>query len=162
VQGAEQEPKTLSGVMLGAAFASTMLAFVGSACTFIIGATVARLGDANLTYALLQMWWAMLLSSTCMQGILVLAGSALGLMTRALPRWIGGLGLVCGLALTGGCLAYFPTGGVVEGPADAVAYIGENLLAIWAIAVAIVILRARRAPSATEVVRVRAGSVAAR
>jgi hypothetical protein len=159
---AEGESRTLSTVVLNAAFAGAVLAFVGSAMLFILEANVARLGDANLTYSLLLIWWATFFGYSFMLGVMALAASASALMTRALPRWVGWLGIACGLALTAGCLAFYPSGAAVEGPADSVAYIGEILFAIWSIATSVVILRGRSVARSAEVTRLPAESVPAR
>jgi magnesium-transporting ATPase (P-type) len=159
---AEGEPKTLSSTVLGAAFAGTVLAFVGSAMLFVLEANVARLGDANLTYSLMLIWWATFLGDSLMLGVMALAASASALMTRALPRWVGWLGIACGLALIAGCLAFYPSGAVVQGPADSIAYIGEILFAVWSIATSVIILRGRGVARATEVTRLPVEGVPAR
>jgi hypothetical protein len=153
---AEGEPKTLSAVVLGAAVAAGVLAIVGSALLFVLEANVARLGDANLTYSLLLVWWATFLGYSFMLGIMAIAASASGLISRTFPRWIGWLGIICGLALVGGCLAFYPSGAVVQGPADSIAYIGEILFAVWTIASSVVILRGPRALRALEPAEARA------
>ena len=159
---AEGEPKTLSSLVLGAASVSIALGLVGSAMLFVLEANVARLGDANLTYSLLQIWWATFIAYSLMLGIMAVGASASGLINRSFPRWIGVLGVVSGLALAAGCLAFYPSGAVVQGPADGVAYIGEILFAVWAIASSVVILRGRRAARATEGAELRVESALAR
>jgi hypothetical protein len=140
----EREPRTLSSLILIAAVASAVLTFLGSACTLVLAHNVARLGDANLTFGLTQVWWATFLAADVMLGIMVLAASALALTTNLFSRWLGWLGILCGLALVGGCLAFYPTGAVMQGPADGIAYIGENLFVLWALGTSITILRGRR------------------
>ena len=141
---AEAEPKTLSTLVLGTAFAALVLAFVGSAMLFVLEASVAPLRDATLTYSLLIVWWACFIGYSLLLGIMALAASTSALLTRGLPRWLGWLGMAAGLTLTGGCLAFYPSGAVVQGPADGVAYIGEILFVVWLAAAAIVVLRGRR------------------
>lgn len=158
---AESEPKTLSSVVLGTAFASVVLAFVGSAMLFVAESSVAKLGDANLTYSLMQVWWATLIGYLLLLGIVAIAASASALITRMFPRWIGLLGIVCGLVLAGGCLAFYPSGAVVQGPADSAAYLGEILFAVWAIAASITILRGRRIAQSREVSELRMDTVSA-
>ena len=159
---AEGEPNTLSAVVLGAAFAAAVLAFVGSAMLFVLEANVAKLGDANLTYSLLLIWWATFFGYTNMLGVMSLAASGLGLITRMFPRWISWLGIASGLALIGGCLAFYPSGAAIEGPADSVAYIGEILFAVWSVASGIVILRGDRTVPTPETARLPAEGVPVR
>lgn len=162
LQAGDREPKTLSSLIVPAAFAGVVLSFVGSGCTFILAHNVAKLGDANLTYGLLSMWWATFVAYDVMVGIVVLAASVSGLTSRLFPRWLGWLGIVIGLAMAGGCLAFYPSGGVVNGTADGVIYIAENLLVIWAIAGAVVVLRGRRTARAIEPTGLHAEAAAAR